>query len=946
MTGLRLRLGRSPAALVALFLVVGGGALAALAFFSITRSDAAVRKRVKESLASSTRIGGLYINAELEGLADVTFAFATRPLFIRALGGGDPGRYDRSGVRRTLNELARVRPGIGTAFVADPRGRLIDIVPPTPAIVGDDFSFRDWYRGVMRTGRPYVSEAYVSQAAGRPHVVAVAAPVRAEMPLGREGKLLAILVAAYRVDTIARFARDFARTQGVSLIVTDQRGVVVADSRRRSRELASLRHDPRVAAALRGRSGISDLAVGGVPSVSAYTPIPRLGWTFVAHVPTTTAFADVADLRRAVLLVSLLLGAAIVGAAALLARVLRQRQRAEAEVAEARDRAQEQASINRAVLDASVDAIRMVDLEGNSIVANAAMDRMASQILNLPRNGSIYERVVPLAERTTDPEGYLAATQALAEDPERESVYEYELADSGHAIQRYSAPVRNADGSVIGRIFVLRDVTAEREAERLKSELVSTVSHELRTPLASILGFAELLETREYDRETQKRHLQTINAQARRLTTLIDDFLDLQRIEQGRFRLNLEPVALHDLLREQVALFSAQSSGHTIELSLPEEELEVLGEGDRLRQVVANLLSNAIKYSPDGGRVEVAATHDRAVVSVSVTDSGVGIPADQQPQIFTKFFRVDSSSTRTIGGTGLGLALCREIVQAHGGRIGFESAEGKGSTFRFELPSTRPDRHDRGGVLVVEDDPAGAGPLAATVAREGYDVTAAASREEALALVADERPRLVCLDITMAGRADGWDGWDVLESLKANPETADVPVLVCSSDNGERRAVALGAADFLTKPFPPDRLRQTIARLTQTGDGGLVLVVDDDPGIRSLVVSTLADEGLRLREAADGQQALAAVREEPPDVIVLDLMMPELDGFAVLERLQDQEETRSIPVIVLTAKRLTPEERERMRERAVSLLEKSSYSARELRRFIRQALGEPREPER
>jgi PAS domain S-box-containing protein len=374
-----------------------------------------------------------------------------------------------------------------------------------------------------------------------------------------------------------------------------------------------------------------------------------------------------------------------------------ERKLAEAEIAAHQLYLQRMVDINSALLDASVDGIRLVDLEGRSLLANSVIEHLRSDVFKLPEFTTLQAGAAILAHRLTDPAAYRATMLAILNDPECATTDEFELNEERRAFQRHTGPVRDSDGKLIGRIVVTREITAERAVARIKSDLVATVSHELRTPLTGVLGFAELLMRRDLDDDTRRRYAETIQGEAQRLTALVDDFLDLQKIEAGRFALTLEAFELADLVHHQVELCSAQSGGQRVEFAPPGEPLPLVGDRNRVGQVLANLLSNAIKYSPKGGPVTITAARADGVIRVCVGDSGLGIPAGQQAEVFTRFFRVDSSDTREIGGTGLGLALCEEIVRAHGGRIGFESTEDVGSTFWFELPSA-PGAQGEGGL--------------------------------------------------------------------------------------------------------------------------------------------------------------------------------------------------------------------------------------------------------
>jgi signal transduction histidine kinase/CHASE3 domain sensor protein len=342
--------------------------------------------------------------------------------------------------------------------------------------------------------------------------------------------------------------------------------------------------------------------------------------------------------------------------------------------------------VNTAVLDCVREGIALVGLDHELVFANAAMERLASRLsMPIPAAIGAVSSLDTGGTAPSDPETYFAQWEVMLADTEEPIADELEI--TGMVLERYTAPVDDEAGARIGRLVVLRDVTREREVDQLKSDLMSTVSHELRTPLASVLGYAELLRTRELDPSVRDEMLGTVHREAKRLSALIDDFLDVQAIEQDRLLLSREPFSVGDLLAEQVDTFGGQSQKHRLELTPCDEPAVAFGDRARIAQVIANLLSNAIKYSPDGGLVSVSASCTAGFVLVAVADEGLGIPLAEQEHVFEKFFRVQRSQSQRLGGTGLGLALAHEIVVAHGGSMGFESTEGVGSRFWFTLPT-------------------------------------------------------------------------------------------------------------------------------------------------------------------------------------------------------------------------------------------------------------------
>jgi signal transduction histidine kinase/CHASE3 domain sensor protein len=354
--------------------------------------------------------------------------------------------------------------------------------------------------------------------------------------------------------------------------------------------------------------------------------------------------------------------------------------------------ARHDAGVTRAVLDATPDGICLTDAAGDVLLANAPMLEL-SQAIGFAPEGTVYDRLLSAADRMTDPDAYRAGMAEIAATPDGQFRQEYTVQDSGRSFLGYVAPVRDWIGSVGGRVFVLRETTAERQAERLKDELVATVSHELRTPLTSIIGYLEIVLGEEDGAlaPSQHRFLQVVDRNARRLLDVVGDLLFVAQVEAGRLALDLERLDLTPLVGDMAESARPAAASGSVDLNVDAEPgLLVLGDRVRLGQLLANLVSNAVKFTPAGGRVDVTARRRGGSVVVEVADTGIGIPEDEQEKMFQRFFRSSTASQHAIQGTGLGLVIAKAIVEAHEGSISFTSTPGVGTTFTVDLPVAVP----------------------------------------------------------------------------------------------------------------------------------------------------------------------------------------------------------------------------------------------------------------
>jgi signal transduction histidine kinase/CheY-like chemotaxis protein len=502
-----------------------------------------------------------------------------------------------------------------------------------------------------------------------------------------------------------------------------------------------------------------------------------------------------------------------------------------------------------------------------------------------------------------------------------------------------------------------RQSAALEVASRHKSEFLASMSHELRTPLNAIIGFSEVLLERMFGdlNERQDDYLRDILSSGKHLLELLNEILDLSKIEAGQMVLNRSEFDVRESLDYCLSMVRERALKQRIVVGLTVDPDVGLLDADRLRfrQVVLNLLSNAVKFTPEGGRVDVRASVRDQDLVVLVADTGVGVPAEDHERIFDSF----QQGTRQPGqaeGTGLGLTLSKRILELHGGRIWVESEAGKGSTFGFALPARSEEpalppvpragldsavtaqlASDSGPtVVVVEDDRRSFDLLRVYLEAAGARVVRARDGREGLDTVRRLSPAGVVLDILLPGI----DGWDVLAQLKADPATAAIPVVVVSMVDERGRGFALGAAEYLVKPVGKEQLLAALYRAAALPEQKhTVVAIDDDPLAIELVKASLEPEGWTVLGAATGEQGLALIREQQPSAVLLDLLMPGMDGFEVVEALRADPETKSVPVVILTSKSMTQQDKERLQGRITYVARKTEFNLSGLAGLLRWA---------
>ena len=486
------------------------------------------------------------------------------------------------------------------------------------------------------------------------------------------------------------------------------------------------------------------------------------------------------------------------------------------------------------------------------------------------------------------------------------------------------------------------------QASRHKSQFLASMSHELRTPLNAIIGLTEMMVSNapRFGTEKATEPLRRVHRAGTHLLGLINQVLDLSKIEAGKLELNPTLVDLATLVDEIVgtARQLAEQNKNRLVVEAHDNLGSLMVDPMRLQQILLNLLSNACKFTKAG---EVALrirkiVDERSRIEFAVADTGIGMTAEQQAKLFEEFSQAESSTAQRYGGTGLGLAITRKLARMMGGDVTVNSEPGKGSVFTVRLPgdeATGPTQESRAQgsdcVLVVDDDATARELIAEHLKAEGLPVVTAASGLEGLKLAKHLRPIAITLDVMMPDL----DGWSVLAALRQDTELADIPVIMVTILDEQRRAASLGAAGYLTKPIDRDRLRRIMGRFRTPARATRVLLVEDDADQRERLRAWLEGQHWLVQEAANGREALACLQADRPDVILLDLMMPEMDGFAVVAALQKEPRWRDVPVIVITARDLDAQDRARLNSGVQSVLVKEAFRPAELVERIRRLAG-------
>ena len=1001
------------------------------------------RSAEEQAVTESTQIARISAALVEEHFRESTAfleSVAERPLLVQSW-----RKRDFRFVQTQLAGAGVLRPDLLFLSAYETDGTMRAIYPPSPTMVGEKFSFRDWYKGIAAQWKPYVSEVYRSAVPPYKMVVAVAVPVRDDA-----GKPVGIIMAASAVDSISQLLVETNLDQAWMISLVDQNGHLSArpniDPQAQRVELDDYAPVQLLRA---GNAGNGTFSRGGNMFFTRYEPIRGYGWGVLVEKPSALLQQSTWAIQRRVWILGLIFFCIGAGLGSFMASLY------------------SQLEIGTQFLDLSIDMFCIAGTDGFFKSLNPSFEKtlgftntelMARPYLEFihpddrnataAENGRLKDGKITFAfenrylskdgsykwllwnavsvtkhkliyavarditvrkqaeETLRESEEYLrllvngvrdyaifrldSAGQVASWNQGAERIQGYtadeiigrhfscfypqediqagrpelvleKAASEGHCEEegwsvrkdgsrfwadKVITALRDESGQLRGFSKVSRDVSERkrthqqieqqnrelelrnREVERateMKSKFLASMSHELRTPLNAIVGFSDLLadEAPGALNAKQKRFVDHIKQGSAHLLQLINDILDLSKIEAGQLELHTEEFFVKDALPEVLSTIEPLALTKNIRISQKvDNKSKVKADRVRFKQILYNLLSNAVKFTPKGGNICIESVCDWDFVHTSVTDSGIGISPDDQAVIFDEFRQVEGAGD-THQGTGLGLAITKRLVEQQGGQVSVQSEVGKGSRFTFTLlaADSKSEVHPVAKMartslittptrllplVLIVDDEAPARELLASYLEPEYRVAMAASGAEALTKAQQLRPDAITLDVLMPGS----NGFETLVALRKNIETANIPVIILSIVDQKQVGFALGAADYLIKPVRKPALLETIRKHAPSpgDDDSAILLVDDDPRTLEWLQETLRSVGYETQGVHSGMRALEVLANKVVGAILLDLLMPGMDGFQVIRHVRSEPALRELPIVVMTAKNLSADE--------------------------------------